>query len=144
MHAPLPRKKPIGDRELTVMMASLMALNALAIDSMLPAFPAMARGQVLNEILQPEHEQLVRYIGCLAMAGPEGKDSWNKLLVDIACRQALVFGIVGRALKEHVFSELYFGADEQLSKELREQEERFVNQNGKTPHLRHPFLPSEH
>jgi MFS transporter, DHA1 family, multidrug resistance protein len=41
MHSPLPQKKAIGDKELTVMMASLMALNALAIDSMLPAFPAM-------------------------------------------------------------------------------------------------------
>jgi hypothetical protein len=38
MHSPLPRKKTIGPRELTVMMASLMALNALAIDAMLPAF----------------------------------------------------------------------------------------------------------
>lgn len=34
--------KSIGERELIVMMASVMALNALAIDSMLPAFPAMA------------------------------------------------------------------------------------------------------
>lgn len=44
MHSPLPPKKSIGDRELTVMMASLMALNALAIDAMLPAFPAMVGG----------------------------------------------------------------------------------------------------
>ncbi len=38
-----PAKKTIGPRELTVMMSSLMALNALAIDAMLPAFPAMIR-----------------------------------------------------------------------------------------------------
>ncbi|MBL0924547.1 MAG: multidrug effflux MFS transporter [Sphingomonadaceae bacterium] len=44
MHSPLPSKKSIGDRELIVMMASLMALNALAIDAMLPAFPAMIGG----------------------------------------------------------------------------------------------------
>ena len=44
MRSPLPPKKLIGPRELTIMMASLMALNALAIDSMLPAFPAMAKG----------------------------------------------------------------------------------------------------
>lgn len=37
-------KKSIGPRELTIMMASLMALNALAIDAMLPAFPAMIKG----------------------------------------------------------------------------------------------------
>lgn len=42
MNIPLPDKKPIGEREMVVMMASIMALNALAIDSMLPAFPAMA------------------------------------------------------------------------------------------------------
>jgi MFS transporter, DHA1 family, multidrug resistance protein len=44
MHSPLPPKKSISDRELIVMMASLMALNALAIDAMLPAFPAMISG----------------------------------------------------------------------------------------------------
>ena len=44
MHSPLPLKKAIGERELVVMMASLMALNALAIDAMLPAFPAMIEG----------------------------------------------------------------------------------------------------
>ena len=32
---------PIGPREFVAMMASLMALNALAIDAMLPAFPAI-------------------------------------------------------------------------------------------------------
>jgi len=49
MHSPLPPKRTIGPRELTVMMASLMALNALAIDSMLPAFPAMAKGLGLTD-----------------------------------------------------------------------------------------------
>jgi DHA1 family bicyclomycin/chloramphenicol resistance-like MFS transporter len=38
------KKKLLGDRELIVMMASIMALNALAIDAMLPAFPRMAAG----------------------------------------------------------------------------------------------------
>ncbi len=37
-------RKQLGDREFIVMMAILMALNALAIDAMLPAFPAMAKG----------------------------------------------------------------------------------------------------
>jgi MFS transporter, DHA1 family, multidrug resistance protein len=44
-----PAKPSLGDRELTVMMASLMALNALAIDSMLPAFPAMVGGLGLTD-----------------------------------------------------------------------------------------------
>lgn len=49
MPSPTPTKKSIGPRELTVMMASLMALNALAIDAMLPAFPAMVRGFGLTD-----------------------------------------------------------------------------------------------
>lgn len=42
---PMPDKsiKMPGEREFIVMMAATMALNALAIDSMLPAFPAMAK-----------------------------------------------------------------------------------------------------
>jgi MFS transporter, DHA1 family, multidrug resistance protein len=49
MLSPLPAatdqsRKKLGDREFIVMMAILMALNALAIDAMLPAFPAMAAG----------------------------------------------------------------------------------------------------
>ncbi|MBK7162290.1 MAG: multidrug effflux MFS transporter [Sphingomonadales bacterium] len=40
-----PRKQPkLGGLELTVMMAAVMALNALAIDAMLPAFPRMTAG----------------------------------------------------------------------------------------------------
>lgn len=49
MNSSLPVQKPIGDKELTVMMASLMALNALAIDSMLPAFPAIVGNLSLAE-----------------------------------------------------------------------------------------------
>ncbi|MEZ5710949.1 MAG: multidrug effflux MFS transporter [Blastomonas sp.] len=37
----MPAGFPIGRREFVIMMASLMALNALAIDAMLPAFPAI-------------------------------------------------------------------------------------------------------
>lgn len=39
---------PLHPRELVLMMASLMALNALAIDTMLPAFPQIAGGFALN------------------------------------------------------------------------------------------------
>jgi MFS transporter, DHA1 family, multidrug resistance protein len=53
MNSPTPAlatpKADIGERELVVMMASLMALNALAIDSMLPAFPRMAKGLALAD-----------------------------------------------------------------------------------------------
>lgn len=63
MHSPLPLKKPIGDKELTVMMASLMALNALAIDSMLPAFPAIVGNLSLAE------PNSIQYIISIFLAG---------------------------------------------------------------------------
>jgi MFS transporter, DHA1 family, multidrug resistance protein len=44
MHSPQTPKPKLGDTELTVMMAAIMALNALAIDAMLPAFPYMVTG----------------------------------------------------------------------------------------------------
>jgi MFS transporter, DHA1 family, multidrug resistance protein len=44
MHAPpSARQKQLGDKEFVSMMAAVMALNALAIDAMLPAFPAMSQ-----------------------------------------------------------------------------------------------------
>lgn len=47
MHASMPNdppaRKPLGAREFVAMMALLMALNALAIDAMLPALPEIAR-----------------------------------------------------------------------------------------------------
>lgn len=39
-----PRLRAPGDREMVAMMAMLMALNALAIDAMLPALPAIGAG----------------------------------------------------------------------------------------------------
>jgi MFS transporter, DHA1 family, multidrug resistance protein len=44
MHSPQTPRPKLGDTELTVMMAAIMALNALAIDAMLPAFPYMVSG----------------------------------------------------------------------------------------------------
>jgi len=63
MSSPASAKKSIGPRELTVMMSSLMALNALAIDSMLPAFPTMAKG--LN-VTDPNQ---IQYIISVFLAG---------------------------------------------------------------------------
>ncbi len=40
--APFSQSRSIGERELVVMMATLMALQALSFDSMLPALPAIA------------------------------------------------------------------------------------------------------
>jgi MFS transporter, DHA1 family, multidrug resistance protein len=58
-----PHKKSIGPRELTVMMASLMALNALAIDAMLPAFPAMIKG------LSVKNPNDIQYVISVFLAG---------------------------------------------------------------------------
>lgn len=63
MTSSLPPKKSIGDRELIVMMASLMALNALAIDAMLPAFPAMISGLGLVDANQ------IQYVISVFLAG---------------------------------------------------------------------------
>jgi DHA1 family bicyclomycin/chloramphenicol resistance-like MFS transporter len=63
MTSPAAAKKSIGLRELTIMMSSLMALNALAIDSMLPAFPAMARGLKVTDPNQ------IQYIISVFLAG---------------------------------------------------------------------------
>jgi hypothetical protein len=61
------------------------------------------------------HAQLIRYVGCLAQGGPDREASWRELLTNPECRVALVVGIIGTALKEHVFSELWFsGTDEQI------------------------------
>ena len=60
---PTKAKADIGERELVVMMASLMALNALAIDAMLPAFPRMAKGLALADPNQ------VQYVISIFLAG---------------------------------------------------------------------------
>ncbi len=55
MLSPPSPKTDISERELVVMMASLMALNALAIDSMLPAFPRMVKGLGLADPNQVQY-----------------------------------------------------------------------------------------
>lgn len=50
-----------------------------------------------------------RYVGMLALGGPSGRLGWDKMMADGQCLQALILGVVGRALKEHVFGELWFG-----------------------------------
>jgi MFS transporter, DHA1 family, multidrug resistance protein len=55
MHSPQPATPKIGDREFILMMASLMALNALAIDTMLPAFPRMVTGLALADANQIQY-----------------------------------------------------------------------------------------
>ena len=70
------------------------------------------------------HAQLVRYIGCLVQGGPKREESWRELLIQPECRVALIVGIIGTALKEHVFSELWFGGTEEQIEELEALQEK--------------------
>lgn len=44
------------------------------------------------------------------LGGPNGVKDWEELLTQGETRRALAIGIIGRALKEHVFGDLWFGA----------------------------------
>ncbi len=59
MHKPAqsPQRSLPGDREMVVMMAMVMALNALAIDSMLPALPAI--GQALGVTVANDRQHII-------------------------------------------------------------------------------------
>lgn len=90
MHSPLPPKKTIGERELVVMMASLMALNALAIDSMLPAFPAMMTSLKLTN---PNN---IQYVISVYLAGTGIGALFHGPLSDrFGRRPVLLAGVIG-------------------------------------------------
>lgn len=93
-------------------------------------FPANRTSDALYSLLKWDHKQLVRYIGCLALGGKEGIEGWRSLLSDKTCRHALVCGIVGRCLKEHVFDELCFGADQKLTDILSKKEHEQAGNDG--------------
>ena len=59
MHKPAqsPQRSLPGDREMVVMMAMVMALNALAIDSMLPALPAI--GEALGVTVANDRQHVI-------------------------------------------------------------------------------------
>ncbi|KXT15697.1 hypothetical protein AC579_116 [Pseudocercospora musae] len=106
------------DRERCIEMQEIVrALDALVQD-IPPAAPTFFR----DLLAKPENAQLVRYIGCLAIGGSKGEAGWQELVSDQACRKALVVGIVGRALKEHVFGSLWFGATADQLKQLEDME----------------------
>lgn len=94
----------------------------------------------LNEICWDIHNaQLVRYIGCLAQGGPDFEESWRELLVDDDCRAAVVVGIIGTALKEHVFSESWFGGTDEQIEELEKLQERQKHGDGEMWQTRRSF-----
>jgi len=92
MHA--PQKKPaIGKTELTIMMAAIMALNALAIDAMLPAFPRMVTGLDLSD---PNDVQYV--IGIYLIANGIGSLFHGPLSDRFGRRPILIGAIAGYVL----------------------------------------------
>ena len=93
MHSPTPPKKTIGERELVVMMASLMALNALAIDAMLPAFPAMIKGLVVSEANK------IQYVISVFLAGTGiGALIYGPLSDRYGRRPILLFSVLGSTI----------------------------------------------
>ena len=93
MHSPTPPQKTIGERELVVMMASLMALNALAIDAMLPAFPAMIKGLVVSEANK------IQYVISVFLAGTGiGALIYGPLSDRYGRRPILLFSVLGSTI----------------------------------------------
>ncbi|KAI7004708.1 hypothetical protein KC355_g8590 [Hortaea werneckii] len=95
-----------------------------------------AASDPLSHLLQPQHAEAIRYVGCLALGGPDGTDSWKQLLQSSATHKALIFGMMARALKEHVFGALWFGATPQQERELNKIQEDLLDQDGKDTVLR--------
>lgn len=90
------------------------------------------RRSFFDNILERDNAHLIRYLGCLAIAGDQGEQSWVELLTEGSTREALAVGVLGRALKEHVFGELWFGgrkAQVDMMEKL-EKDETFENLDG--------------
>lgn len=108
----------------------------LQVENFANGFPKNKKADALSSLLKSDNQQLIRYIGLLALGGKAGGEGWKDLLSDPECRRALIAGIIGRALKEKVFDELCFGCDTELNEMLRKQEEDLVEKDGRLPRER--------
>jgi hypothetical protein len=117
------------DEDVCVQMAELIDLIGGFARS-IPRHWGRIDGDVVTELLHAENEQLIRFIGCISQGGKDHIEGWRTLLNNQTCREALVFGIIGRGLKEHVFNALYFGCDEGFYKTLSDHELKFVDKDG--------------
>ena len=82
--------------------------------------------QTLDGRMTPE---LQRYVGYLAVGGPCGLAGWEEIFLDSQLRIALVAGVIWRALKQHVFEALWFGADAAINAQLEENEVQLKGQD---------------
>ncbi|KAF9636133.1 hypothetical protein BFW01_g7028 [Lasiodiplodia theobromae] len=60
-------------------------------------------------------------IGCVANGGPRSVKGWLEIFTEPFERQALVSGIIGKVLEEHVFASLCFGATPKQLEELHKE-----------------------
>ena len=96
LEAALPNQSArarLGMRESVALMAALMALNALAIDMMLPALPAIARGLGVSH---PNDQQYV--IIAYTIGFGAGQMVWGPLADRFGRRPLLVVGLILYAL----------------------------------------------
>lgn len=93
---------------------------------------------ILQDLLVPENSHLVRYMGFLAQGGPTGEQGWRNVVCghgETCSRNAIIYGIIGSVLKEHIFSELFVGAPPDFTNTLARMEREGVEKDG----LFHPF-----
>ena len=85
----------------------------------------------LESLEREASKELKHYITCHASGGPTGVDGWERLFQDKESREAVMYGVIAKALEEHVFGELLFGAGKEHKKHLEEQEADYAEKDGK-------------
>lgn len=103
---------------------------ALAFTYETPKRQVRPKGLASRLCMDVENAQLIRYVGCLAYGGPNGVQDWDNLLANSETLAALVIGIISTALKEHVFSALWFGGTVEQIEELEYLEDRQRESDG--------------